>query len=195
MSNPQPRRLNSLFGKRAPKERRPAGVSRKRKKQLGFESLEARQVMSATPLTSPPVSATSYSSSSSTAAGALDVLAREIYWQTLIAAANQANSAMTSYSVPTDPYVGNQWHLVNSGQQVGNPDYQAIYGTPGEDINVAPVWNMGYTGAGVTVAVIDSGTQLNHPDLAANINLALAMDALNPAGDGNPFFLDPSTLR
>ena len=43
MSNPQPRRLNSLFGKGARKERRPAGVSRKRKKQLGFESLESRQ--------------------------------------------------------------------------------------------------------------------------------------------------------
>ncbi len=190
MSNPQPRRLNSLFGTRAPKERRPTGVSRKRKKQLGFESLEARQVMSATPIVSPPIS-NGYSASSSTAAGALDVLAREIYWQTLIATANQANSAVTSYSVPTDPYVGNQWHLVNSGQQVGNPDYQAIYGKPGEDINVAPVWNMGYTGAGVTIAVIDSGTQLNHPDLAANIDLELALDALNSAGDGNPFFLNP----
>ena len=188
MSNPQPRRLNSLFGKRTIKERRPAGISRKRKKQFGFESLEARQVMSATPLT--------YQSTSSTStAGALEVLAREMYWQSLISSANQANSAVTSYSVPTDPYVGNQWHLVNSGQQVGNPDFQAIYGTPGEDINVAPVWQMGYTGAGVTVAVIDSGTQLNHPDLAANINLQLAMDALNPSGDGNPYFQDPTNAH
>lgn len=190
MSNPQPRRLNSLFGKSARKERRPAGVSRKRKKQLGFESLEARQVMSATPL------GYQYQSSSSASdAGALDVMAREIYWQTLIAAANQANATKTSYAVPTDPYVNNQWHLVNSGQQVGNPDYQSIYGKPGEDINVAPVWNMGYTGAGVTVAVLDSGTQLNHPDLAANINLQLAMDALNPSGDGNPYFQDPGNAH
>ena len=184
MSNPQPRRLNSLFGKSARKERRPAGVSRKRKKQLGFESLEARQVMSATPIT-PPSIGTMQSYSSSTLEGYLQILQQEMYWQSL-AAGNSAQAAAQAFSIPTDPLVAQQWHLVNSGQQVGNPDYQAIYGVAGEDLNVAPVWNMGYTGAGVTVAVIDSGVQLNHPDLAANISSTLGLDALSQVGDGSP---------
>jgi subtilisin family serine protease len=189
VSNPQPRRLNSLFGKRTAKERRPAGVSRKRKKQLGFESLEARQVMSATPLFQ------SQSYSSATAEGQLQQLINEIYWQSLASGASTAASAATAStlarSIPLDPLVTNQWHLVNSGQQVGNPDFQVIYGTPGEDINLAPVWNTGLSGAGVVVAVIDSGIQTNHPDLAANISSTLGFDALNPSGDGNPFFPNP----
>lgn len=193
MSHPQPRRLNSLFGTRAPKERRPTGVSRKRKKQLGFESLEARQVMSATPLASPNYSPSAWTGgtiSSGSTQGMLDTLARELYWQSILTNSSVSTAAVTN-SVPTDPYLGQQWHLVNSGQQVGNPDFQAIYGVPGEDINVAPVWNMGYTGAGVTVAVIDSGVQLNHPDLAANINLELALDALSINGNGSPNVANP----
>lgn len=191
MSNPQPRRLNSLFGKSARKERRPAGVSRKRKKQLGFESLEARQVMSATPLFQ------SQSSSSATTEGQLQQLINELYWQSLAsgAAAGSTVATASARSIPLDPLVTNQWHLVNSGQLVGNPDFQTIYGTPGEDINLAPVWNTGLTGAGVLVAVIDSGVQLNHPDLAANISSTLGFDALNPSGDGNPYFPDPTNAH
>ena len=185
MSNPQPRRLNSLFGTRAPKERRPSGVSRKRKKQLGFESLETRQVMSATPIT-PPSTGTMQSYSSNTLEGYLQILQRELYWQALTSGSSAESAAVQAFSIPTDPLVAQQWHLVNSGQQVGNPDFQAIYGVAGEDLNVAPVWNMGYTGARVTVAVIDSGCQLDHPDLAANVSSTLGLDALNVDGDGSP---------
>ncbi|BBO32334.1 S8 family serine peptidase [Lacipirellula parvula] len=185
MSNSQPRRLNSLFGKRAPKERRPSGVSRKQKKTLGFESLESRQVMSANPVVAPgPANSQSYSSN--TLEGYLQILQRELYWQALASGSSAEVATAQVMSIPTDPLVSQQWHLVNSGQQVGNPDYQAIYGVAGQDINVAPVWNKGYTGAGVTVAVIDSGIQLNHPDLAANISKTLGLDALSPNGNGSP---------
>lgn len=37
----------------------------------------------------------------------------------------------------------------------------------------------GLTGAGVTVAVLDSGIDLDHPDLAANIDLGLGEDCVN----------------
>jgi hypothetical protein len=151
VSNSQPRRLNGLFAPRAKKERRPAGVSRRRKKQLGFESLESRQVMSA--------------------------------------------SAVVPFSLPNDPLFTSQWHLLNTGQQVGNPDYQDIFGVPGEDINVLPAWAMGYTGAGVTVAVVDSGIQLNHPDLAANINFGLGLDTIALSGNGNPVFNSTSAAH
>ncbi|MBA3483327.1 MAG: S8 family serine peptidase, partial [Pirellulales bacterium] len=198
MPNRQPSRLNSLFGIRAKKERRPAGVSRRRKKQFGFEMLESRQVMSATSLAAPPTlfDAAATSVSSDTAAGQLEILAREIYWQSLIAGSNLAASATTlSFTPPNDPLFNDQWHLLNSGQQVGNPDFQDIFGVAGEDINVAGAWALGYTGAGVTVAVIDSGVQLNHPDLAANINLALALDTITTSGNGNPVFINPGAYH
>ena len=41
----------------------------------------------------------------------------------------------------TKPYTDDQWHSINTGQEVGNPDFQPIFGVPGEDINVSRVWN------------------------------------------------------
>jgi subtilisin family serine protease len=35
-------------------------------------------------------------------------------------------------------------------------------------INADDVWGMGYTGAGITVGIIDTGIDYNHPDLSAN---------------------------
>lgn len=47
----------------------------------------------------------------------------------------------------------------------------------GHDAVDAPeAWALGYRGAGVRVAVLDGGFDLDHPDLAPNINLALSMD-------------------
>lgn len=51
------------------------------------------------------------------------------------------------------------WYLKNTGQTGG---------TPGQDLNVTPVWQ-DYTGKGVHVGVFDTGVQGYHPDLAANI--------------------------
>src|SRR4029079_18859345 len=80
------------------------------------------------------------------------------------------------------------------GQLVGSPDTQDIFGVPGEDINVVPAWNLGYTGRGVVVAVVDSGSQVAHPDLTGNIDPALQFDAITGStapGAGNPDLLDP----
>lgn len=61
--------------------------------------------------------------------------------------------------VPTDPLYTDQWHLFNSGQTGG---------TSGEDANVVPVWNAGWTGLGVVIGVLDDGLQWDHPDLSPN---------------------------
>jgi kexin len=59
-----------------------------------------------------------------------------------------------------DPFFAAQWHLDNTGQQGG---------TPGEDANCVPAWNAGATGQGATIAIVDNGLELAHPDLSPNV--------------------------
>lgn len=189
------RRASGSVDPASKKSRRPAGISRRRKKQLGFEQLEDRRVMSAqspvdtlSGLVNNHFGLSSQSYSSATPEGQLQLLANELYWQSLMAGTS-TGTVMAPNAIPTDPLLSRQWHLINSGQNVGNSDFQPIYGVAGEDINVAPVWNMGLDGRGVRVAVIDSGVELLHPDLRANIDAASASDVINTLnGDGNPSF-------
>ena len=58
-----------------------------------------------------------------------------------------------------DPGFVDQWALNNTGQTGGTPD---------ADLDGLQAWALG-TGAGQTVAVIDSGADLDHPDLDANL--------------------------
>lgn len=65
-----------------------------------------------------------------------------------------------------------QWHLNNTGQNGS---------IAGLDVNVAQVWD-DFRGAGVTVAVVDDGLQVAHPDLAPNANTSIDHDW----NDGTP---------
>ena len=38
----------------------------------------------------------------------------------------------------------------------------------GPTMNVEGAWELGYTGAGVVVSILDDGIELNHPDLKLN---------------------------
>lgn len=61
---------------------------------------------------------------------------------------------------PNDAYVGDLWGMNNTGQTGGTPD---------ADIDAFEAWDIA-TGTGSTiVAVIDTGVDYTHPDLAANI--------------------------
>ena len=58
--------------------------------------------------------------------------------------------------VPNDPRFGDQWALKNTG-------------VPGADIQATDAWTVSTGSADMLVAVIDTGVQITHPDLAANI--------------------------
>jgi subtilisin family serine protease/subtilisin-like proprotein convertase family protein len=78
---------------------------------------------------------------------------------------------------PNDPLFSEQWNLQNTGQTGG---------TPGADINVAPVWAQGDLGQGVTVGVVDSGVYHAHPDLSANYRSDLSYNFFNNQPDPTP---------
>ena len=61
---------------------------------------------------------------------------------------------------PNDPRYSEQWALDNTGQTGG---------TAGADIDVPGAWAMSTGSNSIVVAVIDTGVDYTHPDLAANI--------------------------
>ncbi|HUG89235.1 MAG TPA: S8 family peptidase, partial [Planctomycetaceae bacterium] len=84
-------------------------------------------------------------------------------------AAYRAHSAVTyaepNYRVslsatPDDPHLTSLWGLHNTGQTGGTPD---------ADIDALEAWGISTGGGNVIVAVIDTGVDYTHPDLAANM--------------------------
>lgn len=63
---------------------------------------------------------------------------------------------------PDDPQFYQQWHLKNTVE-------------PLFDVDADGAWNLGYTGAGVTIGVVEGGWQNDHPDLIGNYNAAASM--------------------
>ncbi|KAK3584435.1 hypothetical protein CHS0354_017715 [Potamilus streckersoni] len=67
----------------------------------------------------------------------------------------------------SDPFYKDQWYLENLGQTGGKR---------GIDMNVAKVWEYGFTGKGVVVAVLDDGIDHSHPDLKRNYDPEASAD-------------------
>src|SRR6266446_2442898 len=67
-------------------------------------------------------------------------------------------------AIPNDPSFGVLWGLRNTGQPI-----QGASGTPGADISAAPAWDLTKGSRAIVVAVVDTGVDYTHPDLAANI--------------------------
>lgn len=58
-----------------------------------------------------------------------------------------------------------QWHLRNDGVSFFSRDP----GVAGKDMKVIEAWQLGPLGEGVRIAVSDSGAEISHPDLSANM--------------------------
>jgi len=63
-------------------------------------------------------------------------------------------------TVPDDTYFGNQWGLLNTGSSGG---------VKGADISAPDGWDIRKAVHGKVVAILDTGADLSHPDLAANL--------------------------
>ncbi len=67
--------------------------------------------------------------------------------------------------IPNDANFSKQWYLHNTGQIIsGN-----ISGTPDADIDAPEAWDIGIGSPDVVIAIVDSGVDYMHPDLANNI--------------------------
>ena len=73
----------------------------------------------------------------------------------------------------SDPMFKAQWHL-NGGANGGN------------DMNVQPAWNRGYSGKGVVVTILDDGVQRNHPELIRNYDPLASTDINGNDNDPMP---------
>jgi hypothetical protein len=67
----------------------------------------------------------------------------------LTASANQENFSYKAALIPSDTYFDNQWYL--------------------KKIKAKEAWDINYSSREIVIAIIDSGVQLNHPDLKDNI--------------------------
>lgn len=91
----------------------------------------------------------------------------------LVATSNQ--TVGEGFLLLDDEFLGEQWGLFNWGQTLG----ETVTGSPDSDIRAPEAWAITRGSRDVVVAVIDTGVDYAHPDLAANM-------WLNPGetGDG-----------
>jgi len=72
--------------------------------------------------------------------------------------------------MPNDPGIGELWAARNTGQTVTGANYLfSNPGQPGADMGLEQAWNVQTDCRGVIIAVIDSGVDYNHPDLAGSM--------------------------
>ena len=82
----------------------------------------------------------------------------------------------TPMSIPDDPLIADQWHLINTGQD-GN--------SVGVDLNVTGAWDR-YNGSGVMIRIVDDGLDILHEDLQPNFDASTSYDYCDNDEDPSP---------
>ncbi|XP_072051183.1 proprotein convertase subtilisin/kexin type 6-like [Amphiura filiformis] len=79
-----------------------------------------------------------------------------------------------------DPSFKDQWYMDRSGSPT---------------MNVEGAWDLGYTGLGVVVSILDDGIELNHPDLKLNFDQQASYDYNNNRKNPSPRYDYANTNR
>lgn len=77
----------------------------------------------------------------------------------------EPNYIVHTLSEPNDPAFSQLWGLKNAGQAVNG----SLPGIAGADIHATEAWDVSVGSTDTVVAVIDTGIDYTHPDLAANV--------------------------
>ncbi len=67
--------------------------------------------------------------------------------------------------IPNDTSFFRKWDLLNTGQVYGG----SVSGTPDADIDADDAWNITTGDRNIVIGIVDSGLDVNHPDLQANV--------------------------
>lgn len=73
--------------------------------------------------------------------------------------------ALSTSVIASDPFYDQQWHLKNTGQK----SFSKNSGVAGNDMAVESAHSKNFRGKGIQVSVLDTGVQIDHVDLEANV--------------------------
>jgi subtilisin family serine protease len=104
-----------------------------------------------------------------------------------IANLGASSTATVTVALNGDPLLPNQWHIQNTGQNA----FASTLPIPGNDMNVAGAWTSGYSGKNIKVAVVDTGLEVTHEDLAANVDVTRSFNFLTGLSDPSRLPSDP----
>ena len=93
----------------------------------------------------------------------------------------EPNYVVEALASPNDTWFGELWGLQNTGQNGG---------VPGADIEASQAWTLTTGSSDVVVAVIDTGIDYTHPDLAANMFHNVADCNANGVDDDHNGYVD-----
>jgi subtilisin family serine protease len=96
----------------------------------------------------------------------------------------EPNYIVHALAVPNDPRFSSLWGLRNLGQDIGcgASCFGSRTGVAGADIKADFAWDVSTGSRANVVAIVDTGIDYNHPDLAANVWSAPASFTVNIGG-------------